>query len=372
MHGKTISLSFLALLVMHVWPAAANYNYYDYYDSNAAPASGTDSETGTASDPNSTTSASTETAEAVRDRWTSWRRSLLRRQLDVLSWRFSPQWRAQTTLPPDLARAFIAPVAGEGPAPEGWSLWKSTAFMHMRQTIAGARARGDSLSGSVGLDKALTDRLTAGLSFTLTRSKAKDRTAGTWERTWQKALAFYADMRLTDELALNAQVGPVWQRQTFRDGSAIGLVQGRRHSLGWMASGSLSAQRWLSQSVLISGQLSLLASRDRWRAHTASGAGGTITRPARTEALVQGVAEAGVSLWLAPVMPYLRLAYGYDLYRRNITAGSDRDDFTLTGGLSWFGSGALEGLSFDLSGNARLGRRNEREYSVTFGTRWSW
>ena len=97
-----------------------------------------------------------------------------------------------------------------------------------------------------------------------------------------------------------------------------------------------------------------------------------MSRPARVEALVQGVAEVGISLWVAPAMPYFRVAYGYDLYRRNITAGTDRDDFTLSGGVAWFGSGQLDGLSLDVSGSVRLGRQQEREQTLAVGVRWSW
>lgn len=304
-------------------------------------------------------------------RWSVWRGAILRQTAGALTQRFSPEWLAYSSLPPEVARAYIAPVAGESRTAEGWSLWKSTSWMHLRRNGAAIAGKGHSLSGTQGLDKALNDWLTAGASVTVTRSKARDRANGTWERTWQEALALYADVRLTDGVGLSMQAGPVWQQQRFRDGSAIGLVRGKRHSLGWMASASLSAQRWVSPTMLVSGRMSLMASRDRWRAHAASNGAATVLRPARSEALVQGMAEAGVSWWLAPVMPYVRVAYGRDLYRHNI-AGGDRDDFTFTGGLSWFGTGRWNGLSLDLSGSARVGRKHERAQTLALGVRWGW
>lgn len=346
MRGKAIFLGGL-LLLAHFMPAQAG----DPYQSNNS--GGTD--------------------EVSQQRWSAWRRAALRQGLDVLLRRFSPEQMAQAGFSPEQARAFIVPVAGEGSVAEGWSLWTSASWLHMRQNGTAVAGKGYALSGSHGLDKALSDWLTAGVSLSITRSKARDRASDTWERTWQEGVALYADVRLNEWLGLSVQGGPVWQQQRFRDGSAIGLVRGKRRSLGWMASATLSAQRWLSPAMLISGRISLLGAYDHWQAHTVvNTAGATTTRPARTEALMQGVAEGGVSLWLAPVMPYLRVAYGRDLYRHNIASEGDRDDFTFTGGLSWFGTGRWNGLSLDLSASARVGRKHEREQAVALGVRWGW
>ncbi len=306
------------------------------------------------------------------------RAQVARAQAGAVWRRFAPERRALVSEgSPWLAGggrgARISPVSGQGAGGSGWSLWLEGAPQHMRNTSTALRGKGYALGQTLGLDRRLGERTTVGLNLGFTHTSVKTSYNSGREKNDAWLLGLYMSHQLAPWLSLDVQGGYVHQRQKLRRVFAGTAFSGRRSSNGYQLSGALNAWRWVGRQVMVSGRLGLIATRDHWKGYTESGGGLSMARPARTQALVQGVAEAGVSLWLEPVMPYARVGYTRDLYRKNMQASSsDRDDFTLFGGLQWFGSGAADGLSLDLGGSVVLGRAHRRHVAGSLGVRWAW
>ena len=298
------------------------------------------------------------------------RRLLARQQVGALWRRFSSQRLALSGAGVLGARA--VPVAGESHTAQGWSLWMDGAYIHMRDTTAAGRSRGRSLGGTLGLDRLLMPGTTLGLSLNHSDTRVRTFYNSGKEHTRNTFVGLYLSHQFTDWLSLDVQGGYVYQLQKLQRKNLAGLFSGRRHSHGYLFSGSLNAWKWLSRHVMLSARAGIIASRDKWHRYTEYGPLGAVPRPPRTERLVQGVLEGGVSLWLDPVMTYARVSWNHDIQRKGVASSTDRDDFTLTGGLSIFGTGQAEGLAMDFSGNAILGRRGQRHWSLMMNVKWAW
>jgi hypothetical protein len=175
----------------------------------------------------------------------------------------------------------------------------------------------------------------------------------------------YVNISFTDWLTAEITGGYVYNSEKLYR-TLPGSATGKRHSNGYMFSASLDASKWFG-AWLLSAHGGVVATRDKWSAYNESD--GTFNA-AETNRLVQGIVEGTASYWIEPVMPYLTVSYARDL-SRNDPAGGDRDDWTITGGLAWYGSGKLEGLTADLSAFLVAGRKRQRNTTVSFGLRWS-
>ncbi len=298
-------------------------------------------------------------------------RIMARQQARAVWRRFSPQWLGIMTA--GMLPATATPVAGESATAQGWSLWTDSAFNHMRDRDPARASKGHSIGATLGLDHALSSRTVLGASLSHTRSISRGTLAWSRERTRNTFVSLYLNHQFANWLSLDVQGGYVHQRQRRRYISPPGILNfGMRHSNGFMVSGALNAWKWVTPKAMLSGRLGIIASRDRWKAYTEYGLLGPKLRPAQTEALVQGVVEAGVSWWLAPVMPHVSISYNRDLYRRSAILPNDRDDFTLSGGVSWFGQDGARGLSLDIGANVIVGRYRQRHWGVAANLKWAW
>ncbi len=294
-------------------------------------------------------------------------RMRIREVLRGLDWRLSARSGALALRgAPDVAPG-ITPVAGEseGPLGSGWTVWSMYARSWMKDRRAAVANKGDSDSFTFGVDRTLGDRLTLGASINYVHTALDTLYNAGTSRTDGITVSPYASVALTDWLTLELTGGYVYNRErTAR--TLPWPATGRRHSDGYMFGSSLSAAKWFD-SVLLSGKLGLVATRDRWKAYVESDGW---PHAARTNRLVQGSVEGSVSWWLDPLMPYAAVAWTYDL-STNDPLLVDRDDVTFTGGLAWYGSGRWEGLTADLSGSVVVGRRKQRHGTVSVGLRWN-
>lgn len=298
------------------------------------------------------------------------RRITARQQAGGLWRRFSPQRRGLLAAGKLLTAA--TPVTGESMTAQGWSLWLDGAFSRMRDRNPARASKGYSIGSTLGLDRMMTPETVIGFGVNHTYSNSRGTLAQSRERTHNTFASLYLSHQFTDWLSVDVQGGYVYQRQRRRLVTGGGTAYGKRHSHGYLISGALNAWKWLSPQVMLSGRVGIIASRDRWRAYTEYGPMGVTPRLPQTEALVQGVVETGVSWWLEPVMPRLSVSYNRDLYRKGVTLPGDRDDFTLSGGLAWFGSGDAQGLSFDVGAEVILGRQKQRDWGISASLKWSW
>jgi len=294
-------------------------------------------------------------------------RMRIRHVLRGLDWRLSPRSNAFGSDGAPDVRAGITPVAGgsDGPLGSGWTVWSMYARSWMKDRRAAIANKGDSDSFTLGIDRELAERITAGVSLNYVHTSLDTLYNAGTSKSDGFTVSPYAGIALTDWLTLEVTGGYVYNREKMRR-TLPWAATGRRHSNGYMFGSSLSAAKWFD-SVLLSGKIGLVATRDRWKAYVESD--GT-PHPARVNRLVQGSIEGSASWWLDPVMPYAAIAWTYDL-STNDPLLVDRDDVTFTGGIAWYGSGRWEGLTADLSGSIVVGRRKQRDGTVSIGLRWN-
>ena len=312
-------------------------------------------------------------ARAQASQWSQWYR-MQARKLVLPVW----QHLAESRLSGAAARGGmpgvrVAPVAGDGSGLDGLSLWLNSAPSSMRSAVPAQRGKGFSLNSTLGLDMRMTPDTTLGISLGHSYMRTRNTFMNGRERTFGLSAGPYFSHAFNDWLSVDAQAGYVHQWQKLRRRSILGVHRGKRSSNGYVASAAINASRWLNAQVMMNGRLGMIASRTRWKGYVEQGPGGLrINVPGRKEPLVQGVAEAGISYWAEPVMPYLKVAYTHDLLRRNIAGGNDRDDFTLGMGITWYGSREAQGLVLGINGSAVLGRRHQRHYAANLSVRWAW
>ncbi len=291
----------------------------------------------------------------------------IRQVLRGLDWRLSA--RSNALLPNDAAgmRAGITPVSGEseGPLGKGWTVWSMYARSWMKDRRPAIANKGDSDSFTLGIDRELGGQITAGVSFNYVYTSLDTLYNAGTSKTDGITVSPYASIALTDWLTLEVTGGYVYNREKMWR-TLPGTARGRRHSNGYMFGSSFSVAKWFD-SVLLSGKIGLVATRDRWKAYTESDGS---WHSARTNRLVQGSIEASASWWLDPLMPYAAITYTRDL-KTNDPLLVDRDDVTVTGGLAWYGAGQWEGLTADLSGSVVIGRQKQRNSTFSVGLRWN-
>ncbi len=294
-------------------------------------------------------------------------RMRIRHVLRGLDWRLSARANALRMNGAPGVQAGITPVAGEseGPLGSGWTIWSMYARSWMKDRRAAIANEGDSDSFTVGIDREIGERITAGVSFNYVHTSLDTLYNAGTSKTDGITVSPYASIALTDWLTFEITGGYVHNREKMWR-TLPGTADGRRHSDGYMFGSSLSAAKWFD-SMLLSAKVGLVATRDRWKAYVESDGW---AHPARTNRLVQGSIEGSVSWWLDPVMPYAAVAWTYDL-STNDPLLVDRDDVTFTGGIAWYGSGRWEGLTADLSGSVVVGRRKQRDGTVSVGLRWN-
>ncbi len=294
-------------------------------------------------------------------------RMRIRHLLRGLDWRLSARSNALRMDGAPGVRAGVTPVAGEsdGPLGNGWTVWSMYVRSWMKDRRAAIANKGASDSLTLGIDRELGERITAGVSLNYVHTSLDTLYNAGTSKTDGITVSPYASIALTDWLTLEVTGGYVYNREkTWR--TLPVAATGRRHSNGYMFGTSLSAAKWFD-SVLLSAKVGLVITRDRWKAYVESD--GT-PHSARVNRLVQGSMEGSVSWWLDPVMPYAAIAWTYDL-STNDPLLLDRDDVTFTGGIAWYGSGRWEGLTADLSGSIVVGRRKQRDGTVSVGLRWN-
>jgi len=296
------------------------------------------------------------------------RRMSARAAANAIHERFGPR-AAPFALPgaPRKARPGITPVAGNGAGPlgGGWTIWSTSELGFLRDKRPAKASRGHSVSFTLGLDRRLSERFTAGVSVNAVHARLKTFFKGGHTRNTSVTISPYINYAFTDWLSLDATGGYVYSAERLTR-AIPGFATGRTHANGYTFSAALDASRWLDR-WLLSGRAGIIVSHDDWRAYTESD--GTFVA-ARTDKLTQGVLEASASLWLDPLMPYATVAYSRDLASSD-PPGSDRDDWTLTSGIAYYGSGRFDGLTADLSASIILGRRKQRNATFAFGLRWT-
>ncbi len=261
--------------------------------------------------------------------------------------------------------AGITPVAenSAGPLTHGWSFWSSTSYAHLKDVRTSWRKHGSSITVNLGLEKDLLETLTFGVSGSFTHAGQDTLYNGGHTSSDSLSLTPYISYVPLPWLSLSVTGGYVHNRERLRWQDIGMLLRGRRTSHGYTFAATLEAARWFS-NLQLAARAGLSANRDRWKgfidnfgnAHAAYG-----------DHLVEATLEGGAYLWLDPVMPYLLLTYTYDL--KTSRQEEDRDDVTLTGGLTFYGEDTLEPLSLDMSGSVILGRKSQRNVTATLGIR---
>ncbi len=296
------------------------------------------------------------------------RRMTARAQAGAVHWRFGPRAKG-FALPgaPQKTAPGITPVAGNGSGPlgQGWTIWSTSQASFLKDRRPARASKGHSLSFTAGLDRQLGRRFTAGVSAGLVHARLKTAFKGGHTHNTTISITPYFNHAITGWLSLDVSGGYVYSTESLTRTIPL-AASGKTHANGYLLSTSLSASKWLGR-WLLSGRAGLIVSRDRWRAYTESD--GTFVA-ARTERLTQGVVETSASLWLDPLMPYATVAYARDLAGSTLS-GADRDDWTMTSGIAFYGSGALDGLTADFSASVILGRKRQRNATISLGLRWA-
>ncbi len=285
-----------------------------------------------------------------------------------LRWRFGPgQGRAMQGAPRAAGSTGITPVAGNGAGPlgNGWTLWHTSSLTWQKDRRAPVASKGEAGSFTLGLDRELAAGLTAGLSANYIHTDLDTLFNAGTSRTDGFSIGPYASIAFNDWLSLDVSAAYVHNREKMRR-TIPGAATGRRHSDGYVISAALSASRWFD-SVLLTARGGIIASRDKWKPYVESD--GT-PHAGETNRLVQGQVELSASWWLDPFLPHAGVMYAHDL-SSNDPNRIDRDDFTFSGGVAWYGSGRWEGLSADLAAEVVVGRQRQRNATISLGLRWN-
>ncbi len=247
----------------------------------------------------------------------------------------------------------------------GWTLWSALDASRVKDVRTAFRKRGHVAGVTLGLERSLGTAITLGTSVSYAYTRQTTYFNGGRSRIHGLTVTPYVSLMPAAWLNLTITGGYVYNRERLSWLSAGALASGRRHSNGYTLGAVAEASRWFD-SVLLTARTGFVMSRDSWKPFVDSLG---VVQPAMKDRVVQWTVEAGGAMWLDPVMPYFNVAYTRDLKRP--AQETDRDDFTLNGGLSWYGSGTYQNVSADLSGSVVLGRKSQRNYTFSLGLRIS-
>ncbi len=257
----------------------------------------------------------------------------------------------------------IEPVAAVSFA--GWTLWNVLDYSRVKDVRTAFRKRGHSTGATLGLERELGRMVVAGTSISYAQTRQTTLFNGGRSRIHGLTVTPYVSFTPTEWLNLTVAGGYVYNRERLRWLSAGAMAKGKRHSHGYTLAAMVETSRWFD-TLLLTARTGLSASRDSWKSFVDSMG---VQQPAMRERVVQWTAQAEAALWLDPVMPYLGVSYTRDLEKP--AQETDRDDVTVSGGLSWYGRDAYRNVSADLSGTVILGRKSQRNFSFSLGLRIS-
>lgn len=245
--------------------------------------------------------------------------------------------------------------------------WVSGNYGSQRNTFPGTRSSGNTFSGGFGADWQLDEMLTVGLSITGSRTDQTTRFNDGSSKTNGLTLSPYIAGRLTDVLSYDLSLGYSWNR-TEQDRRTAGvLVTGSSRSGGYVASGNLTAARWFG-SFMLTGKAGFVASRSE-RSSFFESDGNFVQSSANN--LFQGRFQVGAAYWLEPVMISASATYVNDFNRTDtrlpgaaVQPANDRDGVILEGGMTFYGSGATDGVTASLTASTEVGRKQQRNFNI--------
>ena len=284
---------------------------------------------------------------------------------NAITQRISPLSRA-FDLPGAPQRGTGGMASGDGLA--GSALWGSLSFARSDNDDPTQLSSGNNQNLSLGIDRPLSEKLTAGVSLSYTRDDTDTTYNGGTSESRGLWLAPYLSYAVNDWLSLEASLSyGVSDNDVMQN--IWGPVSGAYDSKTTSASLGLSAAKWYDKT-LVSGRFGLNTSHTRQDAYTQSD--GT-PMAASSSSVTQASLSGTVAWWMEPAMPYATLEYVNDLSNSSILAagGGDEDAFKLTIGSNFYGQN--EGWQNATGGVAlshNFGRNEETSTELSMNLRW--
>ena len=247
-----------------------------------------------------------------------------------------------------------------GDEASGLSVWGSFANSWSSDTFSATDSDTVSQTGTLGVDKQISDRITVGASVTFTHSDTDTNYAVGSIESNGFTLMPYASMQLTDWLSADASFGYSY---TETD-QTVGGVSSDFNTDGYMGTFNLNASKWYG-SLMASATAGLMVNSNKRATYTDSN--GTVYQSS-TDNLTQANVGMSVGYWMEPMMPYISVGYAYDIEAEApSTAGAsdDPDEFKLSVGSHIYGSGEWQHVTGGFSVSTVLGREDKE--NVTAG-----
>ncbi|MCT4656647.1 MAG: autotransporter outer membrane beta-barrel domain-containing protein [Cohaesibacter sp.] len=247
-----------------------------------------------------------------------------------------------------------------GDVPSGMSVWGSVANSWSGDNFSATDSGTVSQTATIGLDKAITDRITVGASVTYSHSDTDTNyTVGSIESNGFTLMP-YASMQITDWLSADASFG---YSRTNTD-QTVGGVSSDYDTDGYIGSFNLNASKWYG-SVIASATAGLMVNSNKRASYTDSNG---IVYQSSSDDLTQANVGLTLGYWMEPMMPYVSVGYAYDIDAEKPStpgASDDADEFKLSVGSHIYGSGEWQHVTGGVSLSTVVGRENKE--STTAG-----
>lgn len=284
----------------------------------------------------------------------------------AITWHLSP-----------LSRAFDLPGAptrgtggmASGDALAGSAVWSSFSFARSENDDPTRLSGGNNQNLSLGIDRPLNEKLTAGISLSFTHDDT-DTTYNAGTSTSRGLwLAPYLNYAFNDWLSLEASLGYGVTDNDVTQNIPGSAVTGTYDSKTTSASIALSAAKWYDKT-LVSGRFGLNGSHTRQEAYTQSD--GTFMA-ASSSSVTQASLSGTVAWWMEPAMPYATLEYAADLSNSSALAAGQGSNgaWKVTVGSNFYGqSEGWQNATGGVALSHKFGSNEEKTTELSANLRW--
>lgn len=290
------------------------------------------------------------------------------RAAEAVHMRFSPVQNA-LDLPGAPVRGTAAQGMAAGDGLAGWSGWGSLGFTSDKNTFAATAKKSSSQTLSLGMDRALGDKITGGVLLSISHDSTDTTYNGGNIKTLSATIAPYASFQLNDWLSADLSAG-VGTGHADQSRVAFGTtVTGSYRNTTVFGTASLKASKWYDSTWLLSGTLGIIGSRTERSGFTESD--GTVNDKS-TSRLIQSNIGGTVGYWASPALLYATANYVYDIKHPAPTvigASNDRDELQVSLGAQFYGQDKWENLTGGLSLSHTMGRSQRENTSLNLSAR---
>ena len=295
----------------------------------------------------------------------------------LINLRFNPVFNPMTfpgsgNLAAVLPEGFTSLAAGEESA--GISIWANTSYNKIKDDFVLTAYDGSTSTAAIGADYQLSPKFILGISLNYADTDIDTDFNQGNSQTDGITVMPYANFMFNDWLSMDLSAGYAWNNTEIRRIQTGVAITGEQDSEGWIMAGNLNAQKWFDM-MFVSAKTGLLYNQDKRSTFTESN--GTVNL-GKTNELLQANIGGSVGYWMAPFMPSLSVTYTYDIDREDqVIAGSasqpanDNDGLTVGLGLSFYGTGAAQGLSVSISVTSEFFREDLSNKGISLNARYA-